>query len=91
MHAGVYALGYRRNDRLARAAAAVLACGAGAVLSHHSAAALWGFRKWRDGPIDVTAPGEHRRPAVTTHRSALNRRGVTTHHGIRVTTPADSC
>jgi len=41
VHAGVYAVGYVRTDPLARAAAAVLACGEDAVLSHASAAALW--------------------------------------------------
>jgi very-short-patch-repair endonuclease len=36
--------------------AAVLACGEGAVLSHTSAAALWGFLKPFSGPIHVTNP-----------------------------------
>jgi very-short-patch-repair endonuclease len=36
--------------------AAVLACGEGAVLSHHSAAALWDLLKPIDGPIHVSVP-----------------------------------
>jgi len=41
--------------------AAVLACGPGAVLSHGSAAHLWGIRGSR-GPIEVTRVSGHRRP-----------------------------
>ena len=36
--------------------AAVLACEPDAVLSHRSAAALWGFREDRRSVIDVIAP-----------------------------------
>jgi putative AbiEi antitoxin of type IV toxin-antitoxin system len=68
VHAGVYAIGYRRVEPVARAMAAVLACGAGAVLSHDSAAALWGLRRWREIP-EVTARGHRRRPGIHTHRS----------------------
>src|SRR5579875_3566738 len=50
---GVYAVGHVRDDEIGRAMAAVLACGPDAVLSHHSAAALWGFRRWRGGPMEV--------------------------------------
>lgn len=85
---GVYALGHVRNDALGRAMAAVLACGPDAVLSHRSAAALWGFRKWTAGPIHVTAPTCHRRRGMKVHRCALTPREVTRHWGIRVTTPA---
>jgi hypothetical protein len=88
VHAGVYAVGHLREDAVARAMAAVLACGPGAVLSDHSAAALWGFRKWGSGPIHVTAPGKHCRRGIKAHRRPLTRRDVTTHWGIRVTTPA---
>jgi hypothetical protein len=34
--------------------AAVLACGDGAVLSHMSAAALWGLLRPEGGPVDVS-------------------------------------
>ena len=37
--------------------AAVLAAGPRAVLSHRSAAGLWGIRRWRDGNVDVTITG----------------------------------
>jgi very-short-patch-repair endonuclease len=36
--------------------AAVLACGEGAVLSHHSAAALWDLLRPIEGPIHVSTP-----------------------------------
>jgi very-short-patch-repair endonuclease len=68
VHAGVYAVGYLRVEPVARAMAAVLACGEGAVLSHESAAALWGLRRWPGIP-EVTTPTHVRRPNITTHRS----------------------
>ncbi len=43
VHAGVYAVGHPRGEAVAVAAAAWLACGDGAVLSHQTATALWGF------------------------------------------------
>jgi hypothetical protein len=85
---GVYAVGYVREDAVARAMAAVLACGPGAVLSHHSAAALWGFRDWRSGVIHVTAPSYHSRRGIKAHRCNLERREWTRHRGIPVTKPA---
>ena len=88
VHAGVYAVGHVPRHAHARAAAAVLACGDGAVLSHAAAAALWGVQPW---PVvmEVTAPRERRRPGIATHRSrTLGRREVRTQHGVRVTAPA---
>jgi very-short-patch-repair endonuclease len=68
--------------------AAVLACGPGAVLSHRSAAALWGLGRWQR-QLEVTAPSAHRHPGVLVHRSrTLTRNDVTRHYGIPVTTPA---
>ncbi len=68
VHAGVYAVRYRRVEPVARAMAAVLACGEGALLSHDSAAALWGMRRWPDIP-EVMCPRHVRRPGIDTHRS----------------------
>jgi very-short-patch-repair endonuclease len=53
--------------------AAVLACGEGAVLSHGSAAALWGLLRPISGPVDVSVPtsaGRPRRQGVRVHRCA---------------------
>jgi hypothetical protein len=88
-HAGVYAVGHTPVTPAARAMAAVLACGDGAVLSHGSAAALWGMLKRWEEPIEVTAEADRRRPGIRAHRVAtLNRSDVRHHLGIRVTSPA---
>jgi hypothetical protein len=56
LHRGVYAVGDRPPSPLARAIAAVFACGPDAALSHRSAAALWRILpKWHR-PAEVTAP-----------------------------------
>ncbi len=68
--------------------AAVLAAGDGAVLSHGSAAALWGLRR-ASGLIDVTTPIPRRRRArLRLHASALAADEVTHFHGIPTTTVA---
>jgi hypothetical protein len=85
--AGVYALGYRHVEPVARAMAAVLACGPRAVLSHESAAALYGWRRWPKVP-EVSAALERRRPGIRTHRPrSLPRRDVTRQLGVPVTRP----
>jgi hypothetical protein len=86
LHRGVYAVGHRPPSPLAKAMAAVLACGAEAALSHRSAAALWRIvPRWREPP-EVTAPTRRRRPGIKVHCSSVAN--TTTHYGIRVTTPA---
>jgi very-short-patch-repair endonuclease/predicted transcriptional regulator of viral defense system len=87
IHRGVYAVGHRVLTREGRWMAAVLAAGPGAVLSHRSAAALWGI--WNSGAtIEVTVARRCRRPGIHAHRIALPDDEVTTHRGIPVTTPA---
>jgi len=56
LHAGVYAVGHRLISRQGRLTAAVLASGPGAVLSHHSAAMLWGLRSYTERAVHVTVP-----------------------------------
>ena len=46
VHAGVFAVGHAIVSRNGRWMAAVLAMGEGAVLSHRSAAAFWGLRRY---------------------------------------------
>ncbi len=73
VHRGVYAVGHPPISREAYWMAAVLACGEGAVLSHMSAAALWGLLKPEDGPVDVSIPsqsGRRRREGIRIHRCA---------------------
>jgi hypothetical protein len=88
-YAGVYAVGHRPVSPVDHAAAAVLACGPDACLSHGSAVCLWGWdTHWRR-PFAVTTTTHRRREGIHVHRSsALTRRDVTTQLGIRVTSPA---
>lgn len=88
VHAGVYAVGVRREDVWARAMAAVLACGPDALLSHAAAAGLWGIREW-PRIMEVTVPTGRKRPGIRIHRcTTLTRKDRRTHNGIRVTSPA---
>ncbi|MBV9166660.1 MAG: type IV toxin-antitoxin system AbiEi family antitoxin domain-containing protein [Solirubrobacterales bacterium] len=89
VHRGVYAVGRPARTALERASAAVLACGAGAALSHSSALALWELQDRWPRRFEVTVPG-HRRPSeIRTHCYVdLERRDLRRHKGIRVTSPA---
>jgi hypothetical protein len=51
--------------------AAVLAGGPDAVLSHRSAAELWGLIGGFSGPIHLTVSSKRRRPGVLLHRSSV--------------------
>lgn len=87
IHRGVYAVGHTRIPREGRWLAAVFACGDGAVLSHRSAAALWGIRPYSGKP-EVIAPHAHRRgKLLVAHRSSLEPGEWTDHRGIPCTTP----
>src|SRR3954449_10038450 len=59
IHRGVYAVGHHRIQPEGVWLAAVYAGGDGAVLSHRSAARLWGLLPW-DGHIEVTVPRRSR-------------------------------
>lgn len=70
--------------------AAVLACGDEAMLSHHSAAELWGFGKEGRGVIDVSVRRhcKVRRPGIRVHdRPGLWNRDIGMRRGIPVTEP----
>ncbi|HET7484775.1 MAG TPA: hypothetical protein VFJ64_05295, partial [Solirubrobacterales bacterium] len=72
--------------------AATLACGEEAVISHRSAAALWGMLPDRaETRVEISVPGHggrRKRPGIRIHRSAtLGPDQVTRRLGIRVTTP----
>jgi very-short-patch-repair endonuclease len=87
---GVYAVGRPEVSPHGRRMAALLACGPGAVLSHGSAAALWGFGSEPRGLVEVSlSPGmRSRQPGIRAHRrSALRPAEVTEHEGIAVTSP----
>jgi len=87
VHTGIYAVGRSELSRRGELMAAVLACGPGAVLSHRSAAELWGLGP-KAAAFEVTVPPARcpRRPGIVTHRRALTRQ-VTRRHAIPVTTP----
>jgi very-short-patch-repair endonuclease len=86
---GVYAVGHSVLTQHGRWMAAVLACGEGALLSHRSAAALWGLRppggsliEGRVGVDGPRAPGD----GLKTYRSTIVApRFATVHEGIPVT------
>jgi hypothetical protein len=67
IYRGVYAVGHPRLTLHGRWMAAVLACGAEAVLSHHQAAALHDLRRAPRSPIHVTAPSPREHPRVDCH------------------------
>jgi very-short-patch-repair endonuclease len=85
LYRGVYSVGHRILTTQGRWMAAVIASGAGAVLSHRSAAALWGLWHWVG--FEVTAPGARRaRPGILLHYAQLPPDEVTSVQGIPVTT-----
>jgi very-short-patch-repair endonuclease len=71
IHRGVYLVGHPVPVHGAREMAAVLACGAGAVVSHRSAANLWQLLPYpaNPPPVDITVAG----------RDAGVRRGIRAH------------
>lgn len=68
--------------------AAVLACGHGALLSHRSAAALWGLRRAPSAVVEVTAPRGRGRPGIVVHEGGVFPAEKTVADGIPVTTVA---
>lgn len=89
---GVYAVGRPEVDQHGRWMAAVLSCGSTALLSHRSAAALWGLLRHSPG-IEVVVPQDvvRRRPGIRVHRRSClgpeHRRRVA---GIPVTDPVST-
>jgi len=89
---GVYAVGHVRLSSAGLAMAAVLALGEGAVVSHRTAAALWGIRPSSSGRVDVTVParaGRRARAGIAVHRPTRMPVAETTSiDAVPVTTPA---
>ena len=92
VYRGVYAVGHTDLSKEGRWLAAVLACGDQAVLSHDSAAHLWGISPTSPSTIHVTVPatgGRARRPGIHLHRSTtIGPAHTTRRHNIPVTTHA---
>jgi hypothetical protein len=86
LHRGVYAIGHRKITREGRWMAGVLACGAGAVLSHRSAAEAHGLLWRRDIDVEVSRPRTFRpQDGLRCHRAVLRRDEVGEVSGIPVT------
>jgi Transcriptional regulator, AbiEi antitoxin len=89
VHRGVYSVGRPPRTAFERASAAVLACGPGAALSHHSALALWDLTPRWPWSLSVTALCDRRPAGIKVHGSRhLLGRDFRRHNGIRVTSPA---
>jgi very-short-patch-repair endonuclease len=89
VHRGVYAVGHTNIALRGKWMAAALAHGDGAVLSHRSAAALWGIARQGRAGIDVTSPrGRCGRPGIALHECRLDAEDLTVLNGIPVTTVA---
>ena len=90
LHQGVYAVGHLKLTRYGRLAAALLAAGDGAFLSHRTAAALQRLRNLNLRRIDVTVVGAAVRPrqGIRIHRTTKTpvRGEVTELNGLRVST-----
>jgi predicted transcriptional regulator of viral defense system len=91
VHQRAYSLTPRVMSQRGKLVAAVLACGPDAVLSHRSAAYLWGLIDEWNEPIDVTAPNRRgRSPAgVAAHRDgSIQPIDKTVLHGVPCTSLA---
>jgi very-short-patch-repair endonuclease len=83
---GVYSVGSPNLTTYGRLMVAIKSCGRDAVLSHLSAAVLWGIWKREPSQIHVTVPADRnpRPKGVMVHRRGLE--ATTKRHGIPVTT-----
>jgi hypothetical protein len=71
IHRGVYAVGHTALSRQGWCLAAVMSCGEEALLSHRSAAWLWGFTKRWQLPVEITAASPREtRAAIRVHSAA---------------------
>jgi hypothetical protein len=87
VYQGVYALGHGRLVLEGEWMAAVLACGPGAVLSHGSAAHLWGLRRLRGNVEVLRRSGGTRHAGIRLHQTRrLHPADITVENGIPVTT-----
>ncbi len=88
VHSGVFSVGRQPLTLQAHFLAAVVSYGSRAVLSHRSAAVLWGVLPSRGPRVDVTVQsGARGRGAIVVHRQPLGKEEITVRHAIPVTTP----
>lgn len=88
IHRSVYAVGHANLSRRQLWLAAVYAAWPDGVLSHRSAAALWGAELSAFEQVEITTATE-RRPGrgIIAHCCSLSPAETTTRHGIPVTSP----
>ena len=90
-YSGVYSVGHAALAPYGRQRAALLAIGEGAILSHGTAAHLWGLRGTAPATIDVSVVGRQPRskPGLQVHRvSAFHPRDLRRRDGLPLTSPA---
>jgi very-short-patch-repair endonuclease len=91
MHRGVYAVGHAALPPLGPYAAALLAVGDGAVLSHASAAVVWRILPPEEGAaihVSVTEGHPRDRKGIRVHRpSLLTRQEIRTREELSLTSP----
>lgn len=88
VHREVLALGQWPIDLRGRWMAAVLACGDRALLSHRSAAAIWGLMRPVGSMVEVTSPSGRGRPDISVHQGGIPDADRTAVGVIPVTTVA---
>jgi very-short-patch-repair endonuclease len=91
VHRGVYLVGHEAQAQLAAEHAALLACGEHALISHRSAAHLWGMIEERPEDVEVTLVGRRcrRKSGVRIHSVArIDPRDVGQRGGVSLTSPA---
>lgn len=80
--AGVYAVGRPELSRHGEMMVGVLACGHGAIVSHETAAELWGLRRPERGPLELSIPKTSpiARAGMVVHRREILVGGAVTEH-----------
>jgi very-short-patch-repair endonuclease len=87
LYRGVYAVGHTKLTQEGHFLAATKATNG--VLSHFSAAALYGLVRWDHRYPEVTTHAKRAHPGIRAHRSSrLEAHDTTRHKGIPTTTPA---
>ena len=87
---GVFVVGRPELDMPGRCMAAVLACGAESMVSHQTAAELWGVRPPRGGPVEISVPAALDRAVhgIRLHRRrSLDPSELQRRLGIPITSP----
>jgi len=87
IHRGVYAVGHVRLSPHGHCHAALLACGRRAMLSHDSAAWLWGLQATLASTVDVAIParGHHKRGIRVHYLPRLVAEDIATSEGLPTT------